>query len=86
MSSAQADGSSSRKTLPLDTVSCSIPCSVTYAYVISVVAAFDAGIATGGSAIKAVEVLMEHGVPEQRIIFINLVCTFLRARIMLMRY
>ena len=29
--------------------------------------------ATGGSAIKAVEVLMEHGVPEERIIFINLV-------------
>lgn len=31
--------------------------------------------ATGGSAIKAVEVLMEHGVPEERIIFINLVST-----------
>jgi len=30
-------------------------------------------IATGGSAIKAVEVLMDHGVPEERIIFINLV-------------
>lgn len=30
-------------------------------------------LATGGSAIKAVEVLMEHGVPEERIIFINLV-------------
>lgn len=30
-------------------------------------------IATGGSAMKAVEVLMEHGVPEERIIFINLV-------------
>lgn len=30
--------------------------------------------ATGGSAMKAVEVLMEHGVPEERIIFINLVC------------
>jgi hypothetical protein len=29
--------------------------------------------ATGGSAMKAVEVLMEHGVPEERIIFINLV-------------
>lgn len=29
--------------------------------------------ATGGSAIKAVEVLKEHGVPENRIIFINLV-------------
>jgi len=30
-------------------------------------------IATGGSAIKAVEVLIEHGVPAERIIFINLV-------------
>ena len=30
-------------------------------------------LATGGSAIKAVEVLMEHGVPEERIIFVNLV-------------
>lgn len=29
--------------------------------------------ATGGSAMKAVEVIMEHGVPEDRIIFINLV-------------
>ncbi len=29
--------------------------------------------ATGGSAIKAVEVLKEHGVPEERIIFVNLV-------------
>ena len=32
--------------------------------------------ATGGSAMKAVEVLIEHGVPEERIIFINLVRTF----------
>lgn len=31
--------------------------------------------ATGGSAIKAVEVLMSHGVPEDRIIFVNLVRT-----------
>ncbi|KAF7313634.1 Uracil phosphoribosyltransferase [Mycena chlorophos] len=29
--------------------------------------------ATGGSAMKAVEVLMENGVPEERIIFINLI-------------
>lgn len=29
--------------------------------------------ATGGSAIKAVEVLKESGVPEEKIIFINLV-------------
>ena len=33
--------------------------------------------ATGGSAIKAVEVLIEHGVPEERIIFINLVLSCL---------
>ena len=32
--------------------------------------------ATGGSAMKAVEVIMEHGVPEDRIIFINLVRSF----------
>lgn len=31
------------------------------------------GSATGGSAIKAVDVLKEHGVAEERIIFINLV-------------
>lgn len=30
-------------------------------------------LATGGSAIKAVEVLKEHGVPEERIVFVNLV-------------
>ncbi|KAH9054145.1 uracil phosphoribosyltransferase-domain-containing protein [Lactarius vividus] len=33
----------------------------------------DPMLATGGSAMKAVEVIMEHGVPEDRIIFINLV-------------
>ncbi|EPQ59755.1 PRTase-like protein [Gloeophyllum trabeum ATCC 11539] len=33
----------------------------------------DPMLATGGSAIKAVEVLKEHGVPEERIIFINLI-------------
>lgn len=33
----------------------------------------DPRTATGGSAIKAVEVLMEQGVPEERIIFVNLV-------------
>jgi uracil phosphoribosyltransferase len=37
-------------------------------------------IATGGSAIKAVEVLKEHGVPEERIIFINLVRALLNGR------
>src|ERR1700722_8746297 len=31
--------------------------------------------ATGGSAMKAVEVLAEHGVPEDRIIFINLIAS-----------
>jgi len=33
----------------------------------------DPMLATGGSAMKAVEVLMEHGVPEERIIFVNLI-------------
>ncbi|KXN80904.1 Uracil phosphoribosyltransferase [Leucoagaricus sp. SymC.cos] len=33
----------------------------------------DPMLATGGSAIKAVEVLIEHGVPAERIIFINLI-------------
>ncbi|KIP10548.1 hypothetical protein PHLGIDRAFT_100931 [Phlebiopsis gigantea 11061_1 CR5-6] len=33
----------------------------------------DPMLATGGSAIKAVDVLKEHGVPEERIIFINLI-------------
>ncbi|KAI0002870.1 PRTase-like protein [Russula compacta] len=33
----------------------------------------DPMLATGGSAMKAVEVIMEHGVPEDRIIFINLI-------------
>jgi len=37
-------------------------------------------VATGGSAMKAVEVLIEHGVPEERIIFINLVCLILSPR------
>ncbi|SCZ99025.1 BZ3500_MvSof-1268-A1-R1_Chr7-1g09359 [Microbotryum saponariae] len=29
--------------------------------------------ATGGSAIKAIEVLLDHGVPQERIVFLNLV-------------
>ncbi|GAA5865972.1 hypothetical protein JCM3774_005544 [Rhodotorula dairenensis] len=33
----------------------------------------DPMLATGGSAIKAVEVLIDHGVPQERIIFLNLV-------------
>ncbi|EJD00773.1 PRTase-like protein [Fomitiporia mediterranea MF3/22] len=33
----------------------------------------DPMLATGGSAIKAVEVLLSHGVPENRIIFVNLI-------------
>ncbi|KAG8218205.1 uracil phosphoribosyltransferase-domain-containing protein [Butyriboletus roseoflavus] len=36
----------------------------------------DPMLATGGSAMKAVEILKEHGVPEERIIFINLVAAF----------
>ncbi|KAJ7911084.1 armadillo/beta-catenin/plakoglobin [Mycena leptocephala] len=35
----------------------------------------DPMLATGGSAMKAVEVLIEHGVPEDRIIFINLIAS-----------
>jgi uracil phosphoribosyltransferase len=30
-------------------------------------------VATGGSCIKAIEVLMSHGVKEDKIIFLNLV-------------
>ncbi|GAA6063742.1 hypothetical protein JCM10212_000781 [Sporobolomyces blumeae] len=33
----------------------------------------DPMLATGGSAIKAIEVLLDHGVPQERIIFLNLV-------------
>lgn len=32
-------------------------------------------IATGGSAIKAIEVLLDHGVPQSRIVFLNLVAS-----------
>ncbi|KAM0789003.1 hypothetical protein ACM66B_003071 [Microbotryomycetes sp. NB124-2] len=35
----------------------------------------DPMLATGGSAIKAIEVLKDHGVPEDRIIFLNLVAS-----------
>lgn len=30
-------------------------------------------LATGGSAMKAIEVLLEHGVSEERIIFLNII-------------
>lgn len=30
-------------------------------------------LATGGSAVKAIEVLLEHGVREEKIIFVNLI-------------
>jgi uracil phosphoribosyltransferase len=30
-------------------------------------------LATGGSAVKAIEVLLDHGVPEDRILFLNLI-------------
>lgn len=33
----------------------------------------DPMLATGGSAIKAIDVLIEHGVPEQNIIFLNII-------------
>ena len=32
-------------------------------------------LATGGSARKAIEVLIDHGVPQERIIFLNLVAS-----------
>ncbi|KAG9096986.1 Uracil phosphoribosyltransferase, synthesizes UMP from uracil [Ceratobasidium sp. 370] len=35
----------------------------------------DPMLATGGSAIKAVEVLLEAGVPEERIMFLNLIAS-----------
>ncbi|KAJ3160130.1 Uracil phosphoribosyltransferase, synthesizes UMP from uracil [Geranomyces michiganensis] len=34
----------------------------------------DPMLATGGSANKAIEVLLDHGVPEERILFVNLIC------------
>ncbi|KAI8818497.1 uracil phosphoribosyltransferase-domain-containing protein [Fimicolochytrium jonesii] len=34
----------------------------------------DPMLATGGSANKAIEVLIDHGVPEERILFVNLIC------------
>jgi hypothetical protein len=65
-----------RRTLTDDMSCCLIPCSVRtcrneYARFVK-----EAVSATGGSAMKAVEVLMEHGVPEERIIFVNLVRLF----------
>uniref|UniRef100_A0A0H5FRQ7 uracil phosphoribosyltransferase n=1 Tax=Leucosporidium scottii TaxID=5278 RepID=A0A0H5FRQ7_9BASI len=35
----------------------------------------DPMLATGGSAIKAIEVLLDHGVPQSRIVFLNLVAS-----------
>ncbi|GAA5898355.1 hypothetical protein JCM5296_001349 [Sporobolomyces johnsonii] len=35
----------------------------------------DPMLATGGSAIKAIEVLIDHGVPQERVIFLNLVAS-----------
>ena len=32
-------------------------------------------LATGGSANKAISVLLDHGVVEERILFVNLICT-----------
>lgn len=34
----------------------------------------DPMLATGGSAIKAIETLIENQVPQERIIFVNLIC------------
>ena len=49
-----------------------IPCLVRTQHYFSA-ESFTRQLATGGSAIKAVEVILSHGVPENRIIFINLV-------------
>jgi len=46
----------------------------------------DPMLATGGSAMKAVEVLIEHGVPEERIIFINLIASPEGLKIFCSRY
>ncbi|KAJ3008674.1 Uracil phosphoribosyltransferase, synthesizes UMP from uracil [Thoreauomyces humboldtii] len=35
----------------------------------------DPMLATGGSANKAIEVLLDNGVPEERILFVNLICS-----------
>ncbi|KAJ1962270.1 Uracil phosphoribosyltransferase, synthesizes UMP from uracil [Dispira parvispora] len=35
----------------------------------------DPMLATGGSAIRAIEVLLEHGVQEEHILFLNLLCS-----------
>ena len=34
----------------------------------------DPMLATGGSAIAAVKVLLDQGVPQERIVFLNLIC------------
>lgn len=60
---------------PSAIASCSIQCSVSGALVswdCRGVLTF-AIIATGGSAVKAIEVLIDTGVPENRIVFLNLV-------------
>ncbi|KAI6168946.1 PRTase-like protein [Pisolithus thermaeus] len=48
---------------------CKFPEDIAQRYVLLL----DPMLATGGSAIKAVEILKEQGVPEERIIFINLI-------------
>ena len=63
-----------RRILLPDMFSSSIQCSVLSSRKLTPLHHVDFLSATGGSAIKAVEVLMEHGVPLERIIFINLVC------------
>ena len=65
---------SSLRTLPTATFFSSTLCSVGRAVLwLYLDSLSSVRPATGGSAVKAVEVLMEHGVPEERIIFINLV-------------
>ncbi|KAF8995891.1 PRTase-like protein [Hymenopellis radicata] len=46
----------------------------------------DPMLATGDSAMKVVEVLMDHGVPEERIIFINLIASLEGLKTFLSKY
>jgi hypothetical protein len=67
--------SSSHRTFKIAMCSFSILCLVCASVCINLWLTYSFMVckATGGSAIKAVEVLMEHGVPEERMIFVNLV-------------
>lgn len=75
---------SCRKTLPTDGSSSWTPCSVSYTFPHTpgslrtgevLADAPCARLATGGSALQAIEVLIKHGVSPQRILFLNLVAS-----------